>query len=173
MKKIFKNNLFTFIIGGIIFGTIGVGATALYNANQVSYNDGNVKDALDELYSNLDVSAVSSTKELFSYMGPTSSGVASSFVTKSYKYKEEDINNGYKYLVFTSSSAGATSLMYDQISSLNIPKGILLVSNNSYGNTLSNGSIVYIINAKDLSQDETVFTMTFRGLFIVKLIGIK
>lgn len=52
MKKIIKNNIFGFIIGGLIFGVIGVGAATLYNASQVSYNDGNVKDALDELYRN-------------------------------------------------------------------------------------------------------------------------
>lgn len=55
MKKIFKNNLFAFIIGGIIFGFIGVGATTIYNASQVSYNSDkteskNVESALNELY---------------------------------------------------------------------------------------------------------------------------
>lgn len=50
MKKLFKNNIFGFIIGGLIFGVIGVGATTLYNATQISYNDSNVKTALDELY---------------------------------------------------------------------------------------------------------------------------
>ena len=57
MLNLIKNNtLFGIIIGGIIFGSIGVGATAyLYNSNEVSYSNSNssstnVKEALDELY---------------------------------------------------------------------------------------------------------------------------
>lgn len=47
MKKIFIG----IIIGGIWFGSIGVGAATLYNANKVSYKENNVESALNELYS--------------------------------------------------------------------------------------------------------------------------
>ena len=62
MKKIIKNNLFGFILGVIIFGSIGVAASQLF-ANDIGYtpkdstwkkSNGeditNVKDAIDELY---------------------------------------------------------------------------------------------------------------------------
>lgn len=55
-NRLKHNTLFGIIIGGVVFGGIGVGATTyLYNSNQVSYynTDSNVTDikgALDELY---------------------------------------------------------------------------------------------------------------------------
>ena len=57
MKKIIdKKIIVTFIISGIIFGSLGVYAANLYNASDIAYtkNDGsitNVSDALNELYS--------------------------------------------------------------------------------------------------------------------------
>ena len=58
MKKTIKNPIFTFIIGAIIFGSIGVlGASYLYHADEVSYTPknnkfevDNVEDAINELY---------------------------------------------------------------------------------------------------------------------------
>ena len=54
MKKII-NSLFMFILGGIIFGGIGIYATSLYNAKDVTYQNEsseikNVNDALNDLY---------------------------------------------------------------------------------------------------------------------------
>ena len=52
MKKFIKNNILGFIIGAIIFGTVGVVATN-YAANQIAYNKNGkatVADALDGLY---------------------------------------------------------------------------------------------------------------------------
>ena len=58
MKKILiqlrHNTLFGIIIGGIIFGAIGVSAvTYLYKSDQVSYGNSDVKSALNELYDSL------------------------------------------------------------------------------------------------------------------------
>ena len=55
MRKVIKSNILGFILGGLIFGSIGIYAANLYNANDISYttNDGtktNVNDALNELY---------------------------------------------------------------------------------------------------------------------------
>jgi len=62
MKKIIKifryNTLFTFIMGSLIFGCIGVYATSSYYAKNISYEPNsnwevsNVNEALDELYKN-------------------------------------------------------------------------------------------------------------------------
>ena len=66
MKRIIKSRIFTFILGAIIFGSVGVIA-ANYVANDISFTpkdttwkkqDGTdivtVKDALDELYTKID-----------------------------------------------------------------------------------------------------------------------
>lgn len=53
--KFIRNSAFGFIIGGLLFGTMGISAaTYLYNSSQVSYNNNgvtNINEALDELYS--------------------------------------------------------------------------------------------------------------------------
>ena len=56
MKKLIKNNLFGFIIGGIIFGSIGIYAASIYYAKDISYEPSdaswevsNVNEALNEL----------------------------------------------------------------------------------------------------------------------------
>ena len=56
--KIFKNSLFTFILGGIIFSSISVLAVTALNASQISYtdyqnNETTVEAALDNVYSKL------------------------------------------------------------------------------------------------------------------------
>lgn len=56
--KTIKNNMIGFIIGGLLFGTVGVSATTyFYQSNQVSYSSSypewtvsNVKEAIDDLF---------------------------------------------------------------------------------------------------------------------------
>ena len=56
MKKILKTNIFSFILGGLIFATVGVAATTLFNATDVGYtgnkveNAENIQQAIDGLY---------------------------------------------------------------------------------------------------------------------------
>ena len=50
MKKMLKNPIFTFILGGIIIGSIGVYAATTYDADKISYKSTTVKLALDDLY---------------------------------------------------------------------------------------------------------------------------
>ena len=51
MEKIInKNIIIGFIIGLIVMGGIGVGATTLYNSIQISYEETNVFNALNDLY---------------------------------------------------------------------------------------------------------------------------
>ena len=50
MKKFIKNNIIGFILGSIIFGSIGSAVAYNYNAKDVSYKNTNVEDALKDLY---------------------------------------------------------------------------------------------------------------------------
>lgn len=57
IKQVIKNNIFGFILGALIFGTIGVSAATYYNSKDVTYDNktsgmssNNVQDAIDELY---------------------------------------------------------------------------------------------------------------------------
>ena len=47
--KVFKNSIFTFVLGLIIAGAIGVIAISV-SADDISYGSGTVKDAIDDLY---------------------------------------------------------------------------------------------------------------------------
>ena len=60
MKKIFNNSLFTFILGSIIFCSIGVYASSTYYANQIRYIKSNSEEvtldsALNELYTSASI----------------------------------------------------------------------------------------------------------------------
>ena len=50
MKKFIKNNLIGIIIGGMIFGTVGVIAATTISSKNVTYQNKTVNSALDELY---------------------------------------------------------------------------------------------------------------------------
>ena len=59
MKRIFKNPIFTFILGGILFGSITGVVAYSYSSNDISYtpkdtnwNVDNVGSAIDDLYNN-------------------------------------------------------------------------------------------------------------------------
>ncbi len=49
-KKIIVSNVFSFILGAIIFGCIGAYAATLISASEVQYKDTNVSSALNDLY---------------------------------------------------------------------------------------------------------------------------
>ena len=57
IRKIFKNNVFCFILGSIIFGIVGVSAATYFESSVVTYDNSesglsstNVQGAIDELY---------------------------------------------------------------------------------------------------------------------------
>ena len=50
MKKILKNPVFMFVLGSIVFGTIGVVATSTITANQITYGNSTVESAINDLY---------------------------------------------------------------------------------------------------------------------------
>ena len=49
-----KKNIFFFIIGLIVAGSVGVYATIKIQANEIEYKDGTVESALNNLYSEVD-----------------------------------------------------------------------------------------------------------------------
>ena len=50
MRKILNSKIFYFMLGAIIFGSIGVYASALISSSDVTYNNVTAKEALDDLY---------------------------------------------------------------------------------------------------------------------------
>ena len=57
LKKVLKNRIFIFVLGGLIFGTVGVCAATYFPSNQVTYDNKasglestDVQGAIDELY---------------------------------------------------------------------------------------------------------------------------
>ena len=68
MKKILKTKMFYFILGALIFGTIGVSAATYFESNAVIYdnkesglNSTDVQGAIDELYNACDTSSIPGT----------------------------------------------------------------------------------------------------------------
>lgn len=65
IKKIKSNSLFTFILGGLIFGSIGIYGANNYQSNAIEYNPtdtswevSNVNEALNSLYKNQKTSKI-------------------------------------------------------------------------------------------------------------------
>ena len=56
--KFIKNNLLGFVIGGLIFGSVGVIADTIINSSNVAYKTSTVKGALDELYGLADLKEI-------------------------------------------------------------------------------------------------------------------
>lgn len=80
-KKVLKNRIFIFVLGGLIFGTVGVCAATYFPSNQVTYDNKtsglestDVQGAIDELYNTCQSS---SSVVLGNYIYFTSNGVKS------------------------------------------------------------------------------------------------
>ena len=54
MKMFLKSRIFAFVLGSVIFGSIGVYAASQILASDISYRDGTVENALNDLYSKAD-----------------------------------------------------------------------------------------------------------------------
>ncbi len=102
MKKILKSRLFTFILGGIVFGTIGVFASNIF-ASQVTYNDTTVDLALDNVYTNLNTKMAMNTFGTSQYAYSQGNFIANRTVTLS------NLSKGKYILISTISSAYSTS----------------------------------------------------------------
>lgn len=80
-KKVLKNRIFIFVLGGLIFGTVGVCAATYFASSDVTYDNResglsstNVQGAIDELYNTCQSS---SSVVLGNYIYFTSNGVKS------------------------------------------------------------------------------------------------
>ena len=77
MKRV-KNSIFWFILGAVIFTSLGVIAANMVNAREVIYRDTNVETAIDDLYSKTSstveyiYSGQEDVNELFSYSATAS-----------------------------------------------------------------------------------------------------
>ena len=108
MKKVFKNPIFTFLLGAIIFAAVGVTATTLLNGSDIQYTGNkvegaqNIQQAIDTLYdkanSSIDYSSlnfqISSTNNIVA----TNFGICmyrnnklNCFKTNNYNYEKEHV----------------------------------------------------------------------------------
>lgn len=131
--KIFKNSIFTFVLGLIIAGAIGVIAISV-SADDISYGTGTVKDAIDELYNDKTAKLV----KIGDYNSLTSHSIdiksilpnnyqdltVDNFVFKNLKQKYSNSYNGYNNSSVINS--------YDNIS------GILTLNESTDANNTNN-----------------------------------
>jgi len=131
--KVFKNSIFTFVLGLIIAGAIGVIALNV-TADDISYGNGTVKDAIDELYNDKTAKLV----KIGDYNSLTSHSIdiksilpnnyqdltVDNFVFKNLKQKYSNSYNGYNNSSVINS--------YDNIS------GILTLNESTDANNTNN-----------------------------------
>lgn len=147
MRKIMnKNILFGFVLGIILTSGISVIAINMYGADQISYNDSNVKSALDYLYDAAANSTgavstiakdVNGNNATINYYGARVSSVTKQFSMPKGKY----LLNIYS--TFTQSYYGGDSTGSATVSGANITKL------NNYG---------YIV---DITADSATISITF------------
>lgn len=147
MKKFMKNNILGFLLGGIIFGGISVGATILYNSNEVSYipNDSsfdvsNVKEALDQLHDEVSHSSKSVTMS-YSGGGYIVSGLSASGslnITND-GYTKLTVSSGTSSIVFVKTDGtSTTAVSVTKGNSINIPTGVVTIMCSSKSGTAGN-----------------------------------
>ena len=106
VKTIIKNNIFGFVLGGLIFGTVGVYAATYCASSVVSYDNSksgleskDVQSAIDELYEHCSKMA-SSSKYLYYAVNAVGYGGESSGGT----LYRTDLNGGNKITIYNSGS---------------------------------------------------------------------
>ena len=95
MKKVLKSRIFSFILGGLVFGSISAYATTQIFASQVTYENTTVDQALNELYAKSNKEYTSSDVTY-----STKQGNAETEKTTSIQ-----LNKG-RYIIFASSAFG-------------------------------------------------------------------
>lgn len=133
-KKVLKNRIFIFVLGGLIFGTVGVCAATYFASSDVTYDNResglsstNVQGAIDELYNtcqNLNDSitiggAIIKLNDSFDGL------YNDKYETGKYTYKGSNSDN---YVTFNNEKAGW------RIVSINSDKQIKIIRINSIGN---------------------------------------
>ena len=168
MKKIFKNSLFTFILGAVIFSCLTVYGTEIFYATQVGYTPQigsfvtatNVQSALDQLYTKVgdtvDLSAygvsLNSSKKIIA----TSSGIIIRRNEKTHLIRNNNWSEEKEHLKQIYSDVG----MYDSSTGFGCDEGeygLACYANDFECHVNSNG-VISCIDVSDNSRclvDET------------------
>ena len=124
-KKVLKNRIFIFVLGGLIFGTVGVCAATYFPSNQVTYDNKtsglestDVQGAIDELYNACFPPTIIGGDGLLENVDVVTSG-------DGYIYKGKNVNN---YVTFNDEKAGW------RIISIENDGTIKIIRNSSIGN---------------------------------------
>ena len=156
MKKIFKSRIFTFILGAILFGGIGVVSAYTIFANDIGYTPkdtiwkvDNVKDAIDDLYSKAD----NSTQEIIFCAHTWGNNVkgGSNIAFANYNYRKFKIKS-FNYLANSNAEFYFTDSNYNTI-----PAEI----NKEYSLNESNISYLYITEQVNASYGYSCITLEF------------
>ena len=141
MKKIFKSRIFAFILGGIILGSIGVYAGSQILASDISYRDGTVESALNDLYDKASASCGKKT------------AIHSAAYDEIYYY---DTNENKVVVAVTDSKGNSTA----DLSNLN---NITLYS--SVAKDINNSSLPYSKNFTDISTKNDLYLIPDNALY--------
>lgn len=134
-KKLLKNRIFIFVLGGLIFGTVGVCAATYFPSNQVTYDNKtsglestDVQGAIDELYNACFPPTIIGGDGLLENVDVVTSGdglYADKYESGRYIYKGKNVNN---YVTFNNEKAGW------RIISIENDGTIKIIRNSSIGN---------------------------------------
>ena len=111
MKKLLKSRLFTFILGLIIAGGIGVYATSQILASDISYRNGTVESALNDLY---DKANNASGIKLCKYISGTEMTVGAKYECT---LGDKDENDNYikrNFYILSTSSNNTVDMIMDR-----------------------------------------------------------
>ena len=147
IKKVFNTKPFYFILGALIFGTIGVSAATYFESNAVTYDNTesgltstNVQGAIDELYQKANSSNINSSK-LKDLVVTTGSGLyEDEYEDGRYIYRGNYVDN---YIIFNNEEWRILSLEKD--GTLKIIRQ-QAVSNSIYGTMQWGGNNTWAIS---------------------------
>ena len=148
IKKILKNRILIFILGGIVFGTIGVSAATYFESNLVTYDNTesglsstDVQGAIDELYNFCIVSQTPASEQLID-----KGDLGKDAYEDRYFFKGKNPNN---YITFNGEIAGWRILSIESDGTIKIIKNKSIGEmawNSSNTNNWANASLKTYLN---------------------------
>lgn len=139
VKNIFKNRIFIFVLGGLLFSSISVYAVTYFPSNQVTYDNGesglestDVQGAIDELYNTCSSSILKTSEDLKKNTVTTGDGLyKDEYEDGRYIFKGANPNN---YITFNDVKSGW------RIISIELDNTIKIVKDTSSGTIEWNSS---------------------------------
>lgn len=135
IKKILNAKIFYFILGALIFGTIGVSAATYFPSNNVTYDNTesglestDVQGAIDELYNVCSVPKIPASEYILDKVKITTTGdglYEDQYEDGKYFYKGQNPNN---YITFNDEKAGWRILSLEADGTLKIVKSNTVTS---------------------------------------------